>query len=267
MWAFYPRHSQIRGYISQLLRVTLQRDKMCQGEKDTKQRDQEEVEEKLGRTTRYMEQVRDIGTTNKESELSLVKRRLLQIVSELEDIREDLVYMVRDQLSPRQLDLLLETNDDEAVDADPSIQFFGVEWNSVFARCFGLGLNMRIFKQRHYDGFVDVTGLACLLSDIAWVRRQMELHSVALSSGVTSQAYLARQLQLQLQVTQAGEEKKVSRGAVRYSRKHKTENLDTKISRSEEEQRRKSVCTESNPRKKSSFLGNVSSLLNYVKKN
>ena len=238
---------------------------MCQGEKDNKQRDQEEVEEKLGRTTRYMEQVRDIGTTNKESELSLVKRRLLKIVSELEDIREDLVYLVRDQLSPRQLDLLLETNDDETVDADPSIQFFGVEWNSVFARCFGLGLNMRIFKQRHYDGFVDVTGLACLLSDIAWVRRQMELHSVALSSGVTSQAYLARQLQLQLQVTQAGEEKKVSR--VRYSRKHKTENLDTKISRSEEEQRRKSVCTESNPRKKSSFLGNVSSLLNYVKKN
>ena len=94
MWAFYPRHSQIRGYISQLLRVTLQRDKMCQGEKDNKQRDQEEVEEKLGRTTKYMEQVRDIGTTNKESELSLVKRRLLKIVSELEDIREDLVYLV-----------------------------------------------------------------------------------------------------------------------------------------------------------------------------
>merc|ERR550517_1441026 len=215
---------------------------MCQTEKDSRQRDQEEVEDKLGRTTRYMEQVRDIGTTNKDAELTLVRRRLLQIVSELEDIKEELVYLVRDQLSPRQLDLLLDTNDDQAVDTDPSIQFFGVEWNSVFARCFGLGLNMRIFKQR-----------------------QMELHSVALTSGVTSQAYLARQLQLQLRATQAGEERR-RREAVRYSRKHKTENLNTKINSSEQDQRRKSVCTESTPRKKSSFLGNVSTLLNYVKK-
>merc|ERR550517_784247 len=200
---------------------------MCQTEKDSRQRDQEEVEDKLGRTTRYMEQVRDIGTTNKDAELTLVRRRLLQIVSELEDIKEELVYLVRDQLSPRQLDLLLDTNDDQTVDTDPSIQFFGVEWNSVFARCFGLCLNMRIFKQRQRDGFVDVTGLACLLSDLAWVRRQMELHSVALTSGVTSQAYLARQLQLQLQVTQAGQ---VKRKSVKYERKHKTENLNNKIS-------------------------------------
>merc|ERR550517_1774325 len=147
---------------------------MCQTEKDSRQRDQEEVEDKLGRTTRYMEQVRDIGTTNKDAELTLVRRRLLQIQSELEDIKEELVYLVRDQLSPRQLSLLLETNEDLREDSeDPSIQFFGVEWNSVFARCFSVGLNMRIFQQRQRDGFMDVTGLACLLSDLSWVRRQM----------------------------------------------------------------------------------------------
>merc|ERR1712165_432182 len=178
-------------------------DEMCQTEKNIKHREQEVGEE-----------------------LGLVKRRLLQIVTELEDIKEDLVYLVRDQLSPRQLALLLETNDEaQAVDTDPSVQFFGVEWNSVFARCFSLGLNIRIFKQRQQDGFLDVTGLACLLSDLSWVRRQMELHSVAFSSGVTSQAYLARQLQLQ--VTQAGQVKR----SVKYDRKHKTENLNNKISR------------------------------------
>merc|ERR1712110_1011661 len=115
---------------------------------------------------------------------------------------------------------------------------FGVEWNSVFARCFSLGLNIRIFKQRQQDGFLDVTGLACLLSDLSWVRRQMELHSVAFSSGVTSQAYLARQLQLQLQVTQAGQVNRKSE-AVRYNRKHKTENLNDKISRSHQGDRRR----------------------------
>merc|ERR1712244_179420 len=199
------------------------------------------------------EHVRDIGNTSKEEELILVKRRLLQIVTELEDIKEDLVYLVRDQLSPRQLALLLETNDeDQAVDTDPSVQFFGVEWNSVFARCFSLGLNIRIFKQRQQDGFLDVTGLACLLSDLSWVRRQMELHSVAFSSGVTSQAYLAGQ---------------VKRKSVKYDRKHKTENLNNKISRSHQGDRRSSLCPESTSRKKSSFLGNVSTLLNYVRKN
>merc|ERR1719410_3369768 len=217
---------------------------MCQTEKNIKHREQE-VEEKLGRTTKYMEHVRDIGNTSKEEELILVKRRLLQIVTELEDIKEDLVYLVRDQLSPRQLALLLETNDeDQAVDTDPSVQFFGVEWNSVFARCFSLGLNIRIFRQRQRDGFVDVTGLACLLSDLFWVRRQMELHSVAFTSGAMSASNIARQHKLQLQATKAGEEGRRKCGMVKYSKKHKTENLSRKIGRCEKE-RRNSFSAES----------------------
>merc|ERR1712062_824843 len=231
---------------------------------------EESVEDKLARATRYMEHIRDIGSTSKKEELNLIKRRIVQIVSELEDIKEDLVNLVRDQLSSRQLTVLLEPNsEDEAdpVDTDPSIQFFGVEWNSVFARCFSLGFNIRIFRQRQRDGFVDVTGLACLLSDLSWVRRQMELHSVAFTSGAMSASNIARQFQLQLAVTQAGEEKRRRGGQqVRYSRKHKTENLSSQITQCQED-RRNSVCLEITPRKKTSFLGNVSTLLSYVKKN
>lgn len=239
---------------------------MCKTDLNTEYKEEETVEEKIGRVTRYMEHIRDIGTTSKQEELNLLKRRILQIVSELEDIKDDLVNLVRDQLSPRQLTVLLETNTEaevNPVDTDPSIQFFGVEWNSVFARCFSLGLNIRIFRQRQRDGFVDVTGLACLLSDLCWVRRQMELHSVAFTSGAMSASNIARQLQLQLAVSQAAEEKGRK---VRYGRKHKTENLQSQISRCEED-RRNSVCLESTRRKKSSFLGNVSTLLSYVKKN
>merc|ERR1712001_437179 len=175
----------------------------------------------------------------------------------VEEIKDDLVNLVRDQLSPRQLTVLLETNTEaevNPVDTDPSIQFFGVEWNSVFARCFSLGFNIRIFRQRQRDGFVDVTGLACLLSDLCWVRRQMELHSVAFTSGAMSASNIARQLQLQLAVSQAGEEKRMRSGVVRYGRKHKTENLTRQI-RQCEEARRNSVCLESTtttstPRKK-----------------
>ena len=247
---------------------------MCKTDLNMEYKGEESVEDKLGRVTRYMEHIRDIGTTSKKEELNLIKRRIVQIVSELEDIKEDLVNLVRDQLSPRQLTVLLEPSSEDDVDpadTDPSIQFFGVEWNSVFARCFSLGFNIRIFRQRQRDGFVDVTGLACLLSDLSWVRRQMELHSVAFTSGAMSASNIARQLQLQLAVSQAGEEKRMRSGVVRYGRKHKTENLTRQI-RQCEEARRNSVCLESTtttstPRKKSSFLGNVSSLLSYVKKN
>merc|ERR1711953_375720 len=226
------------------------RDKMCKTDINTEYKQEESVEEKLGRVTRYMEHIRDIGTTSKKEELSLIKRRIEQIVSALEDIKEDLVNLVRDQLSPRQLTVLLESNaEDEVdpVDTDPSIQFFGVEWNAVFARCFSLGLNIRIFRQRQRDGFVDVTGLACLLSDLFWVRRQMELHSVAFTSGAMSASNIARQLQLQQAVTQAGEEKRRTGGqqaVVRYSRKHKTENLSSQITECHQP-RRNSVCLDS----------------------
>ena len=252
---------------------------MCKTDLNLEYKGEEAVEDKLGRVTRYMEHIRDIGTTSKKEELNLIKRRIVQIVSELEDIKEDLVNLVRDQLSPRQLTVLLEPSSEDEVDpaeTDPSIQFFGVEWNSVFARCFSLGFNIRIFRQRQRDGFVDVTGLACLLSDLSWVRRQMELHSVAFTSGAMSASNIARQLQLQQAVTQAGEEKRTAgrQEVVRYSRKHKTENLTSQITQCHQA-RRNSVCLESTTttttttrqRKKSSFLGNVSTLLSYVKKN
>merc|ERR1712165_512591 len=131
--------------------------KMCKTDLNLEYKEEESVEDKLGRVTRYMEHIRDIGTTSKKEELNLIKRRIVQIVSELEDIKEDLVNLVRDQLPPRQLTVLLETNaEDEVdpVDTDPSIQFFGVEWNAVFARCFSLGLNIRIFRGRRRGGGV-----------------------------------------------------------------------------------------------------------------
>merc|ERR1711994_1086189 len=98
--------------------------KMCKTDLNLEYKEEESVED-----------IRDIGTTSKKEELNLIKRRIVQIVSELEDIKEDLVNLVRDQLSPRQLTVLLEPSSEDEVDpaeTDPSIQFFGVEWNSVF---------------------------------------------------------------------------------------------------------------------------------------
>ena len=248
---------------------------MCKAEAKSKQLDEEQmtVEDKLGRVTRLMRQVRDVGGSCRNEDISLMQRRMIQIITELEDIKDDLENLVTNKLSQRQMEFLQET-DGEEKDNDPSVQFFGVEWNSVFGKCFTMGLNIRIFKQRLAADCVDLSGLACILTDLGCVKRQMELHSVALESGVLSQAHFALQLQQKLVLTagQTGRSGKQgddqsTRQLVKYNRKHKTEKLPKLRSDLPEnkKERRKSFA-DINPRKPS-FLENVSSLLNYIKQN
>merc|ERR1712013_599091 len=214
-----------------------------------------EVEEKLGRTTRYMQEVRNIGSSMKKEEILLGKRRVMQIIAELEDIRDILVDCVKDSLSPRQLSVLDYKEEDS--ETDPSVQFFGVEWDSVFAKCFSLGLNIRIFKQRLECGMVDSINLASILS------------------GRLSSEQLAQQLQQQVRVWKVGQvagsnnmlgtqEEKVKecrKNCVKY-RKNKTENLAAKISATGNYERRKSSLVDM--KKKSSIVERLSSLLDYV---
>ena len=245
---------------------------MCRSEQNKDDDEGQKVEEKLGRTTRYMHEVKEIGVSMKEEDLRLVKRRLVQIVAELQDIRDTLMDSVKDKLSPRQMSVL--DIDQEELETDPSVQFFGIEWDSVFAKCFSLGLNIRIFKQRLEGGMVDSISLASILTELSKVEMQMEQHSIALLSGKLSSEQLSQQLQQQLRMSQVGQlarsnntlEKEGEEGRrrmVKY-RKNKTENLTAKISVTRNDQRRKSSALDFGIKKKTSFMDKVSSLLDYV---
>ena len=242
---------------------------MCRSEESKENAEDQSVEEKLGRTTRYMHEVKELGVSVREEDLRLVKRRVVQIVAELQDIRDTLVDSVKDKLSPRQMSVL--DIDQEEVETDPSVQFFGIEWDSVFAKCFSLGLNIRIFKQRLEGGMVDSIGLASILSELSKVEKQVEQHSIAMLSGRLSSEQLSQQLQQQLRVSQVGqlaksnnmlerEGEEVRSRMVKY-RKNKTENLTAKISVTRNEQRRKSSVAGFGVKRKPSFMEKVSSLL------
>ena len=144
------------------------------------------VEDKIGRVTRHMREVREMADTHRAEEVSLRGRRMVQIITELEDIRDDLVKMVTGKLSARQMEFLEATESEEESELDPSVQFFGVEWDSVFARCFNLGLNIRIFKARLAADCVDLAGLAVAVAEVRGVRRLMEAHRAALHTGALS---------------------------------------------------------------------------------
>merc|ERR1712244_48481 len=257
---------------------------MCKSEEKHEKEGLETVEEKLGRTTLWLHEVKqlekDVYQMGRDESVILIRRRLGQSCAELQDIQGILVESVSTNLSHRQL-AVLKT---ETETADPSCQFFGVEWELLLS----LGLNISIFKQCLATDVVDSIGLASILMDLRRVERELGDHLVALVAGrLGSAGRLTERLQNQLQqadhlqVQQAGQSFHASSGDLRTRqgmvtgssqvkhRKNKTENLKTKIqsirasdSQADRINRRKSTVVESSPvKKKSSFLQKVSILL------
>jgi hypothetical protein len=192
----------------------------------------------------------------------------VKTVVELQYIKGILLDRVKDKLSLRQLFAL--DIDQEELETDPSLEYFGAVWDSVFAVCFSLSLNIRIFKQRLEGDMVDTISLASILTDLKIVEKQMEQHFIALLSS----EQLSQQLQQQLRVSPGGqldrsnnilerEDMERRNRGVKY-RKNKTENLDVKISATRNNERRQSSAVDFGVKKKTSFVEKVSSLLYYV---
>jgi len=282
---------------------------MCKSEEKCEKEGLETVKEKLERTNHWLHEVtlrmvtmriimilwhqvknleQDVNKMRREEIVSLLRRRLGQCCAEMQDIQDIWVESVNTKLSPRQL-AFLET---EAETADPSVQFFGLEWESVFQRCSSLGANIHTFKQCLVSNVVDILGLASILQELRRLEGELGDHLVALLAGrLGSAGRLNDRLQYQvqqaghLQVHQDGHFCQGSSGnlntrpgtvtsssQVKYI-KTKTENLSTKIQitkaadiKSDRRSRRKSTVVESSPvKKKSSFVQKVSDLfIDYI---
>merc|ERR1712154_146922 len=142
---------------------------MCRSEEKSSRSRMEAIEEKLGRATNYLHDIKGLGLKPSEGEeRSLFRRRVVQVTSELEDVRDLLTASARAVLSERQLEVLEphgEEEEEQEVVVDPSIQFLGLEWEAIFGKCFNLGINIRIYRQRLGAGSVDTLTLALVLRD------------------------------------------------------------------------------------------------------
>merc|ERR1712037_28930 len=153
---------------------------MCRSEETSPR--METIEEKLGRATNYLHDIKGLGLKPSEGEeRSLFRRRVVQVTSELEDVRDLLTASARAVLSERQLEVLEPQGEEEEeeVVVDPSIQFLGLEWEAIFGKCFNLGINIRIYRQRLGAGSVDTLTLALVLRDLQRVVAEVEHHSRA----------------------------------------------------------------------------------------
>jgi len=128
----------------------------------------ESLEERLGNVSKYIEDIRDEKIYDKVIENIQLANR------ELNCVRDILIETFSEVLTERQMEVIAGGNNDDQT--DPSIEYFGAEWSSVFSKLFNTGLNIRILKQRQSAGFMDTFSMASILCEMKKVQRELELH-------------------------------------------------------------------------------------------
>jgi hypothetical protein len=151
-------------------------------------------------------------------------RRIVQLRAEIEDGRDLVLALCKQFMPARQWKLIAEdfqgdaerqerddndTDDSDArrfgfltgFDFDPSVRFFGIDWESIFGRCFSLSLNVKIFgdqlvdvatlasqeRRRSVDDF-DLVLINRILRDLASLEADVTAHAEAVLQGRLSKS-------------------------------------------------------------------------------
>ena len=134
-----------------------------------------ENRDRHGRVVNYLKVLKKIGLTLDQEEQVLVKRRVLQICLELEDMKDSLVQSARNILSMEEMDQL----DDEHYN-DPSVRFFGLEWRTVLTLCDSIYQDMVMFwAQLAEENTVDCSKLERTLAALDKLEHDVGNHALA----------------------------------------------------------------------------------------
>jgi len=170
-------------------------------------------------------EVDENGELHKERQVFI--RRIVQLGAELQDAKDTVLSICKECMPNRQWRILLdiigpnckpEVDDDEdefivsmmgSCNLDPSVRFFGIEWERVFGRCFSLSLNVKIFGQqimnatedtfRQSSGSsIDLILVNTLMKDFSTLEADVASHGEAVLQGrlSKSQQRLIRREQL-----------------------------------------------------------------------
>ena len=200
-------------------------------------KEMETLEVRLGQVSKYLGEIRD------EKEKQKICLNLKLASDELECIRFILLESVEGEVSDRQMEVIGGRGTGKQ--ADPSIQYFGAEWSSVFSKLFNTGLNIRIFKQRQSSGYLDILSLASILAEMDKVQGEVELHMI----------FINPKYQIQSSTVQNKREN------VKY-RKSKTENLNGKCSAARQEKPKETSTPKLVRRKRKSVVETITNIFN-----
>lgn len=220
--------------------------------------------------------------------------------TEIQDAKDLILAICKPRVSVRQLELINSSTESDADPAiDPSVRFFGLDWQQIFGKCFSLSLNLQIFRTQAMDDgcSLDLVLLNTILKDLTNIEVDVNSHCEAVLHGrlSKSQQLLIQQEQRRFSSlappNPAGLDHKVAKSRsfrdttgqkkvrqVQRYKKNKTTDFNKltpsvttgNISGHQNERDQKSIDKEwqevlQEPRRKTSFIQNVSSIFKNIR--
>jgi len=130
----------------------------------------EDVEALIGECSKSLKEVKENGGGKGAIQ------PLLKVELGLDLVRQRLLCCAYAKLSAEELKSF---DDLSGKPADPSVQFFGLEWTSVFSRCYALGVEVRLFKAGLEQDYLSKDRLQLCLSLIKQLTTELEMHVAA----------------------------------------------------------------------------------------
>ena len=129
------------------------------------------------RVRSYLEVLQQIGLTVDEEGQVLAKRRALQTCLELQDLKDNIIKTARSLLSRQEVEQVVG-NTWQPI--DPSVQFFGLEWEPAFKMWSRIGQDMMNFwRTVENHKAVDLDLLASTVGAIERLEHDVVNHAVA----------------------------------------------------------------------------------------
>ncbi|XP_040575611.1 uncharacterized protein [Lepeophtheirus salmonis] len=159
----------------------------------------EQLEKQMKRTSSLLQELKvlskaceDMDEGNKDKQVFV--RRIVQFKAELQDTKDNLYSLVEPRLTPRQLNLLSFNEPFQDPSFDPSIRFFGIDWEQIFGKCFNISISIKIFSQGYLhlkeDTQLDILLLNSILLDLSRLEMDITSHAEAVLNGRLSKSQL-----------------------------------------------------------------------------
>ena len=158
------------------------------------------LKEKISRIDSFLQELKVLSKDCQEDlereqdkDRQIFNRRTVQVGAEIQDARDALSAICKARLPDRQWRLLFEATEAEAVDiinVDPSVQFFGIDWERVFGRCFGLGMHANLLEAALASDTeeADLVLINKMLRELAAIEADVLSHSEAVLRGRLSKS-------------------------------------------------------------------------------
>merc|ERR1711992_44505 len=111
------------------------------------------LEDKISKLSNILHDIKALGVKITITQRQELRSKVKEASDELEDVKDCLLDTVMDQLSPRQVSVLIGECSADHDDRDDS---FTLEWEGIFGRCFNIVNNLRLYLGKRSVGEVEI---------------------------------------------------------------------------------------------------------------